>query len=87
MTFAELEMLAAAAKPLNDGDRGSERHTEAQNAFFAAVQDMVSEEVFKGLQNYCLNATPNEIIEAGLQAARGERTFAEYRGSAFRGVH
>jgi hypothetical protein len=79
MTYVEIEKLAAAAKPLNDDEWGSERQISAQNAFFDAVQEMVSKEVFDGLQGYCLKATVDEMIEAGLEAARGERDFSEYR--------
>jgi hypothetical protein len=79
MTYVEIEKLAATAKPLNDDEWGSDRQIEAQNAFFDAVQEMVSPEVFEGLEGYCLKATVEEMIEAGLQAARGERDFAEFR--------
>jgi hypothetical protein len=79
MTYAEIEKLAVAAKPLNDDEWGSERQIGAQNAFFDAIQEMVSKEVFDGLEGYCLKATVDEMIEAGLQAVRGERDFAEYR--------
>jgi hypothetical protein len=79
MTYAEIEKLAVAAKPLNDDEWGSERQIGAQNAFFDAVQEMVSKGVFDGLQGYCLKATVDEMIEAGLEAARGERDFSEYR--------
>ena len=70
MTYAEIEKLAAAAKPLNDDEWGSERQIDAENAFFDAVKEMVSKEVFEGLESYCLKATTDEMIEAGLQAVR-----------------
>jgi hypothetical protein len=79
MTYAEIEKLATAAKPLNDDEWGNERQIEAQNTFFDAIQQTVSEEVFEGLEAYCLKATVDEMIEAGLQAVRGERDFAEFR--------
>jgi hypothetical protein len=81
VTDAELEKLANAAKPLNDDEWGSERQIEAENAFFDAVQELVSKEVFDGLEGYCLKATTDEMIEAGLKAVRGERDFAEYRST------
>lgn len=76
-----IEQLAEAAKPLDDDEWGSPRQVAAQNLFFDTIADMVSEEVFDGLSNYCLKADVYEMIEAGLQAARGERDFAEYRST------
>jgi hypothetical protein len=77
-SMAELEKLAEAAKPLDDDEWGSPRQVEAQNLFFDTVQEMTSDEVFEGLSNYCLKADVYEMIEAGLQAARGDRDFAEW---------
>lgn len=81
-----LAALAAAARPqpvFPDGNRerdggddyGTPRQVAAQNAFFEAVARLVTPSVFAALADYCLKASPDEMIDAGL-AAVGEDVLA-----------
>jgi len=86
MDLQELERLAADARPrprdpndpktfgANDeekeGDWGSERQIDAQNAFGDAVEAIVPADVFAEFEAYCLKATSDERIDEGLRIAR-----------------
>lgn len=72
MQLHEIERLAALARPTSEEDWGSDRQIDAQNAFFDAVQSRVCSTLFEQLTIYCLKATSDEMIDAGLRAARGE---------------
>jgi hypothetical protein len=62
----QLLRLAAAARPVNDGDWGSERQIAAQNAFFDAVGPLGD-----GFDAFCLKATVDEMIDEALRVVGG----------------
>lgn len=71
MTY--LEELAAAARPINDDDWGSERHINAHNDFFDALDlsmsGRLSVEETEKFDSFCAKATSDEMITEGLRLA------------------
>lgn len=67
MTYSDMIDLANAARPTDDDDWGSERQIAAQNAFFIAVENEVSEADFSSLEDYCMKATVDEMVDEALR--------------------
>jgi len=67
-TLATGVKLASAARSTNEADWGSDRQIDAQNAFFDFVMDHISEEAWRDLEDYCLKATSEEMLEEGMMA-------------------
>ena len=67
--MTDLNSLAAAARPINHEDWGSERQIEAQNAFFQEIEKLLPSAEFEALENYCLKATTDEMIDRALELA------------------
>ncbi len=65
--MANIMELAKAAYPVNDDDWGTERQIDAENAFFAAVEQLMSPELFESLETYALKATAEERISFALE--------------------
>ncbi len=65
-----VEALAAKARPTSDDDWGSDRQVEAQNTFFAAVKCILSDEDFEDLEEWCLKATSDEMVDEALRRVR-----------------
>lgn len=64
-----IQKLAQDARPINDDDLGSKRQVDAEIAFFEKVQSVVSTESFEKLEDYCLKATTDEMIDEALKIA------------------
>lgn len=69
---AKLDALAAEARPTSDDDWGTERQTNAQNAFFDFLKEHMHPMAFEELEMWCLSATTDEMIDKGLQMMREE---------------
>lgn len=65
-----IEQLAAAARPVNDDDWGTDRQIKAENAFFERVRSLISRERYETLNDYCLKATTDEMIDEGLRVVK-----------------
>ena len=63
----DFQALAAAARPINDDEWGSERQIDAQNLFFEEVEKVLPAETFEALEAYCLKATTDEMIDEALR--------------------
>jgi hypothetical protein len=59
--------LAAQARPVNDDDWGSGRQIDAQNLFFQEVEKVLPADKFADLDNYCLKATTDEMIDKAIE--------------------
>jgi hypothetical protein len=62
----ECEILADAARPINDADWGSDRQVEAENRLFEFVRSILSDDEFERLEAFCLKATSEEMIDEAL---------------------
>jgi hypothetical protein len=79
-TYDELATLAADAKPRPvspgegntnpDDDYGSDRQVGAQNLFFNELQKVLPAKEFAELEEWCLKATTEEMLDEGLRYAR-----------------
>ena len=67
--YKNIQKLEQDARPINDDDWGSERQIDAEIAFFEKVQSVVSTESFEKLEDYCLKATTDEMIDEALKIA------------------
>lgn len=67
MTYSDMIDLAKAARPLDDDDWGSERQIHAQNAFFTEVEKRLSATDFAALEDYCMKATVDEMVDEALR--------------------
>jgi len=71
--MTHLEQLAAAARPTNDDDYGTERQINAENNFFAYLDeylgDKLTEAEHEEFTDYCTKATTDERITEGLRLA------------------
>lgn len=74
-TLDDLLKLADDAKPTSESDWGSERQVEAENRLFDAIRDAATPEVFERLEAYCLKATTEEMIDAGVRVFEGDTDF------------
>jgi hypothetical protein len=74
MTDAEfsqkLEALAREARPLDDDEWGSERQTQAQDAFFNFVKAHMHPRAYEDLEMWCLKATTDEMIDEATRRLR-----------------
>lgn len=61
------ELAQAALTALKEHGWGSDEQIEAENAFGAAAEQMMTPEQICKWQAYCLKATSEEIIQSGLQ--------------------
>jgi hypothetical protein len=69
--MTHFEKMAAAARPIDDDDWGSDRQIEAENAFFGACPHDADGNVFsEDFENYCLKATTDEMIDEALRLWR-----------------
>jgi hypothetical protein len=68
-----LEQLAAAARPIDDDDYGSVRQTNAENDFFATLDQHLAGRLTPAetdnFDAFCLKATAVERIDEGLRLA------------------
>lgn len=71
-TLAELETLAADARPVNDDDWGTERQIDAENAFFAACAVALPADFKDGgdFSVFAHKATTGEMIDEALRIVR-----------------
>lgn len=71
-TLAHLESLAAAARPIDDAEWGSERQIEAQNAFFIACEDVFPADFADDSEfsAWVMKATTDEMIDCALGIVR-----------------
>lgn len=79
-TYDEFATLAADAKPRAvtngqgdtnpDDDFGSDRQVDAQNLFFNELQKVLPARQFAELEEWCLKATTEEMLDEGLRYAR-----------------
>lgn len=70
----QVALLAAAARPINDADWGSERQVNAENTFFDVVRVALPGATFAALESYCHKARTEEMIEEALRLLdRAER--------------
>ena len=71
MTY--LEELAAAARPINDADYGTDRQINAENDFFDALDlhltGKLTRDETEAFDAFCLKATTDERISEGLRLA------------------
>ena len=65
--MTDLNALAAAARPINDTDWGSGRQIDAQNLFFKEVEKVLPADKFAELEDFCLKATTDEMIDEALK--------------------
>jgi hypothetical protein len=65
--MTDFNELAARARPINDDDWGSKRQIDAQNLFFQEVEKVLPADKFADLDNYCLKATTDEMIDRALE--------------------
>jgi hypothetical protein len=72
-TLAEIEALAALARPVEVDEGGAERQVAAQNAFFQAVSSVLTGEQFGQLEEFCSSplATVDEMIDEAMRLIRG----------------
>lgn len=77
MSVAALDALAQEARPRNDADYGSDRQTNAQNAFFDAFHAAVGDT--PEFDDFCLDATTDERIDEALRIAKGQTPSASWR--------
>lgn len=70
LVLSEMQTLAQAARPLNDEEDGSERQIDAENAFFARVEEILPPEVDAALSRYCLKATTDERLDEAMVQIR-----------------
>lgn len=64
-----LESLAMAAKPKSDEDWGSTRQLNTENDFFNMVREVLPEDDYSDLEDWCLKATTEEQIDEGFRRA------------------
>jgi hypothetical protein len=64
--YARFEAASEAARPVDDADWGSERQASAQNAFFESVEGILHPDEFRALEDYCLHATSDEMIDRAM---------------------
>lgn len=62
----EINALAEAARPVDDKDWGSDRQNDAQNAFFAAVEKILNADERETLDDFCMKATTEEMIDEAI---------------------
>jgi len=67
-----LYTLAQTARPINDDDWGSERQITAENAFFLYVEKQMHPSAFSELEDYCLKATTDEMIDQAIKWLEAE---------------
>ena len=65
--MADLNKLAALARPLDDDDWGSTRQIDAQNCFSKKSKKVLPANKFADLDSYCLKATTNEMIDHAIE--------------------
>lgn len=66
-----LETLAAAARPSDALQWGSDQQTKAENAFFAVAKAVCPALTGEAFETYCLKATTDEMIDEALRILRG----------------
>lgn len=71
--------LAAAARPINDDDWGTDRQITAENTLFERVRELISREAYDSLTDWCLKATTNEMIDEALVAVAAQEQRDAYR--------
>lgn len=80
--ISSIKDLASAARCINEQDWGTERQIKAQNAFFDAVEKIVSKQTFSELEGYCMKANVDEMINEGLRVCQHamavKREFSDY---------
>jgi hypothetical protein len=65
--MTDIHKLAADARPIDDADWGSARQIDAQNLFFNEVEKALPAEEFETLENFCLKASANEMVDEALR--------------------
>lgn len=82
-SYAKLVELAAAARPIDDDEWGSERQITAQNAFFAACPtDAEGNCLSADFERFCLKASVYEMIDEALRLLCIRRPGARVRLTA-----
>ncbi len=66
-TATVIELANKALALANDEDWGSEAQIDAENAFAAAAQELMTPAQIEDWESYCLKATSEEIIKSGLE--------------------
>ncbi len=66
----ELTEKAAAARPINYEDWGSERQIQAENLFFKLIETVLTPDEMEELEGYCLKATTEDMIEKAMSMAK-----------------
>jgi len=72
MSITYLEQLAAAARPINEADFGSERQIDAENHFYDTLDQhtvCLPIEIREAYDAFCAKATVDERITEGLRLA------------------
>jgi hypothetical protein len=67
-----IEALAKVARPRTDDDWGSARQVDAENKFFRVVKQLLEADEFEALEDYCLKATTDEMIDKALRLVRAK---------------
>jgi hypothetical protein len=66
---AQMADLAAAARPIDEADYGTDRQITAQNNFTYTLQQILSPEKWENFEDYAHRATPEEMVSYGMQLA------------------
>ncbi len=66
--MTDVKTLAAEARALADTEWGSARHFEAENKFFDEARKAMTQDQRDALEDFCLNATSDEMIAEALKA-------------------
>jgi len=69
---AQLADLAAAARPIDEADYGSDRQINAQNNFTYTLQQILPSEQWENFEDYAHRATPEEMISYGMSLAAAD---------------
>ena len=69
-TLEQIEAMAKDAIPTTSDDWGSERQIKAENDFFDAVKEHLTDDEYADFQASCLKATAEEAVDSGLLRVR-----------------
>jgi hypothetical protein len=69
-SFNTIEKMALDALPINDDEWGSERQTDACNAFFLALEACLPKCYFEEVEDYAMKATTEEMVFYGIDMLR-----------------
>lgn len=72
MDTVNFDELAAAARPIDDADWGSDRQINAQNAFFDAIEARYPNLFDNDFGSFAIKATTKELIDEALKLVKQE---------------